>query len=67
MTPLRLGEGHICEQATHLGRIVVRDRCLEMLTSRRRLLELAAQPAPEADLGGVHMGGDGIEPPTPCL
>ena len=52
----------------HRGWLGVRlDRGLEMLPQRRRLLELAAQPAEEADLSGFHMGGDGIEPPTPCL
>ena len=55
------------EQAPHLRRVVVLDRRLEMLAQRRRLAELASQPAQQADLSGFHMGGDGIEPPTPCV
>jgi hypothetical protein len=40
-----------------------------VLADRRRLGELASQPAEEAHLGGFdcHMGGDGFEPPTPCV
>ena len=61
------------------------DRRLEPLADRRRLAELAAQPAEEGDVSRFHghimlryesartirsskkMGGDGLEPPTPCL
>src|SRR5207247_1115707 len=54
---LRVGEGHTGKQPPHLGRIVVLHRCLEMLPPVDWLLQLAAQPAPETDLGGpVHSG-----------
>ena len=47
--PLRVGEGIACEQTSSLGRIVVCDRCFEMLTFRGRLAELAVQPPQQAD------------------
>ena len=47
---LRFGERHVGEQPPHLRRVVVLHRRFEMLARRRRLLELAAQPAQQADL-----------------
>ena len=47
--------------------IVVLDRSLEVLAERGWLLELPSQPAKQAYLGGFHMGGDGLEPPTLCV
>src|SRR4029079_17227593 len=46
--PLRGGEVEDREQAPRLGRVVVRDRGLEMLALRRRLAQLPAQPAEKA-------------------
>ena len=57
MTALLVSEWHVGEQAPHLRRIVVFDRRLEMLARGRRLLQLAAQPAQEADLRrAAHSG-----------
>ena len=64
---LRVGELEAFDEPSRLRGIVVLDRRLEVLTERRRLAELAAEPAEQADLGGFHMGGDGIEPPTSCV
>jgi hypothetical protein len=64
---LRVVERELREQAPRLGGVVVLDRGLEVLADGRRLPQLAAQPAQERDMSGFHMGGDGIEPPTPCL
>jgi hypothetical protein len=64
---LRVAELEAPDEAPRLGGVVVLDRGLEVLAERRRLLELAAEPAQQADLSSFHMGGDGIEPPTPCL
>ena len=51
MAPLGVREVEPVEQPTRFGRIVVRDRRLEVLTLRRRLAELAAKPAQEAHGG----------------
>ena len=48
---LRLGEVEQLEQPPRLGRVVVRDRRLEVLALRRRLAQLAAEPAQEAHGG----------------
>src|SRR5919204_488993 len=37
---LRLGELHLVEEPSGFGRVVVRDRCLQVLAKRRRLAEL---------------------------
>ena len=50
MPALSVAERHVGEQPPHLGRIVVLHRRFEMLAGRRRLLELAAQPAQQTDL-----------------
>jgi hypothetical protein len=42
---LRLAELELLETTARLRRIVVRDRRLEPFAQRRRLRELAAQPA----------------------
>jgi hypothetical protein len=42
---LRLAELELLETTTRLRRIVVRDSSFEPLAKRRRLRELAAQPA----------------------
>ena len=49
MPSLRLGEVEPLEQPSCLGRVVVRDRRLEVLPERRRLAELAPEPPEEAD------------------
>ena len=66
---LLVGEVEPFDEASRLRRVVVLHGCLEMLAEGRRLRELASQPAEQADLGGFdcHMGGDGLEPPTPCV
>jgi hypothetical protein len=55
------------DEPARLGRIVVLDRRLEVLAKRCRLAQLAPQPPEKAHLRCFHMGGDGLEPPTPCL
>jgi hypothetical protein len=65
--PLSVVERKLGEQAPRLGRVVVLDGGFEVLTDRRRLPQLTAQPPQQGDVRGFHMGGDGIEPPTPCL
>ena len=69
VAPLLIRELEPGDKASRFGGIVVLDRGLQVLAERRRLCELAAQPAEEAHLGGFncHMGGDGLEPPTPCV
>ncbi len=67
VAPLRVRELEPLDEPARLRGVVVLDRGLEMLAERRRLAELAAEPASETHLCGFHMGGDGIEPPTPCL
>ena len=67
VSPLLVGELELRDEPPRLGRVVVLDRRLEMLAQGRRLAELASQPAEQAHLRGFHMGGDGLEPPTPCL
>ena len=64
---LRVAELELGEDVPRLVGIVVRDRSLEMLPERGRLLKLPSQPAEEAYLRGFHMGGDGLEPPTLCV
>jgi hypothetical protein len=64
---LRVGEFEPFDESARFRRIVVLDRGLEMLAKRRRLAKLATEPAEQADLSGLHMGGDGIEPPIPCV
>ena len=64
---LRVAELEPLDEAAGFCGVVVLDGGLEVLAQRRRLLQLAAQPAQQADLSGFHMGGDGIEPPTPCV
>ena len=66
---LLVGEVEARDEPPRLGRVVVLDRCLEVLPQRGRLRELASQPAEQAHLGGLdcHMGGDGLEPPTSCV
>jgi hypothetical protein len=66
---LLVGEIEARDEPPRLGRVVVLDRRLEMLAQRRRLRELAPQPAEQAHLGCLdcHMGGDGLEPPTSCV
>jgi len=54
LAPLALAELGAGEQAAHLGRVVVRDCCLEVLPERARLTQLAAEPAQEAHGGGVR-------------
>src|SRR5207245_9664127 len=51
-------ERDVDQQSTHLRRVVVLDRRLEVLAGRRGLLELAAKPAQQADLSctGGHSG-----------
>jgi len=49
MAPLGLGERDERDEPPRLGRVVVRDRRLEVLSERRRLLELAPEPAEKAD------------------
>ena len=49
MPVLRLREVEPLEQATCLGRVVVRDGSLEVLPERRRLAELAPEPPEKAD------------------
>jgi hypothetical protein len=53
---LRLAELELRETTARLGRIVIRDGGLEALAKRRRLRELAAKPAKQAD--GVRAGRD---------
>jgi hypothetical protein len=60
-------ERQLCEELPRLRRVVVLDGGLEVLADRRRLPQLAAQPAQQRNVSGFHMGGDGLEPPTPCL
>src|SRR6188474_2929387 len=50
---LRVGERGSCDETSHLLRIVVVDRSLEVLALRCRLAELSAQPAEEAHGGLV--------------
>src|SRR5207248_8223821 len=50
-------EGNVGEEPADLGRVVVLDRRLEMLSHDHRLLELAAQPALEADLRAARHSG----------
>lgn len=57
MPALGLRELHLVEQAPRLGGIVVGDSRLEPLAPRRRLAQLPAQPAEEADGGLVHREG----------
>jgi hypothetical protein len=64
---LRVVERQLGDEAPGLGRVVVLDRGLEVLADRGRLPQLAPEPAEEGDVRCFHMGGDGIEPPTPCL
>lgn len=49
MAPLRFAEVVAPEEAPRLLRVVVEDGCLEVLALGRRLAQLAAQPAEEAD------------------
>ncbi len=49
MTALCLREVHLIEQATRLGRVVVRNSGLEVLAKRRRLTQLSAEPAEQTD------------------
>ncbi len=67
MPALRVRELEAVDEAPRFGGVVVLHRRLEVLPEGRRLTELASEPAHETDLSGFHMGGDGIEPPTPCL
>jgi len=53
VTALRLGERNHRDETARLPRIVVRDGCLEALSQRRRLPELAAEPAEQAHRGLV--------------
>jgi hypothetical protein len=55
------------EQAARFRGVVVLDRGFEVLADRRGLPQLAAEPPQQGDVRSFHMGGDGIEPPTPCL
>jgi hypothetical protein len=64
---LLVGELEARDEPARLGGIVVLDRRFEMLAKRCRLAQLPPQPAEKAHLRGFHMGGDGLEPPTPCL
>jgi len=64
---LCVGELEPFDESARLCGIVVLDRRLEVLAKRCRLAKLATEPAEQADLSGFHMGGDGIEPPTPCV
>src|SRR6186713_3255960 len=50
---LRVAERRGCHETSHLLRIVVLDRSLEVLALRCRLAELSAQPAEEAHGGLV--------------
>jgi hypothetical protein len=45
MTPLGVREVEPPEEAARLRRVIVHDRRLEVLALRRRLAELAAEPA----------------------
>ena len=56
MPALLVRERHAREQASRLARIVVCDRGLETLPEGKRLRELAAQPAQEADGCGLGHG-----------
>jgi hypothetical protein len=67
VSALLVGELEARDEPARLRRIVVLDRRLEVLAEGRRLAQLTPQPAEEADLRCFHMGGDGLEPPTPCL
>ncbi len=49
-------EKGICAEPARLARVVVLHGGLEVLADRRRLRELAAQPAEQAHLGGFHAG-----------
>ncbi len=49
MPALGVREGNERDEASGLGRIVVRDRGLEVLSLRSRLAELPPEPAKEAD------------------
>ena len=51
MPALRRGEVEQAEQAPRLGRVVVRDRGLEVLALRGRLAKLPTQPTEEAHRG----------------
>jgi hypothetical protein len=66
---LLVGEIEARDETPRLCRVVVLHRRLEVLPERRRLRELASQPAEQAHLGCLdcHMGGDGLEPPTSCV
>jgi hypothetical protein len=57
MSALFFTELECCEQASRLRRIVVRDRSLETLAPGRRLAELPAQPAEQADGVRARHGG----------
>ena len=67
VTALSVVERELREQTARLRRVVVLDRGLQVLAHRRRLAELTPEPAEQRDVRSFHMGGDGIEPPTPCL
>src|SRR5512133_241449 len=57
MATLLVRERHVGEEAPNLRGVVVLDRRLEVLADRRRLLQLPAEPAQEADLRGARHSG----------
>ena len=57
MAPLFRRERDVPQQPADLGWVVVLDRGLEMLSRGRRLLQLATEPAQQADLGGARHAG----------
>jgi hypothetical protein len=56
MAALGVREGSAGDDASRLGRIVVRDGGLQMLAEWRRLPELSPEPAKEADRGLIRHG-----------
>jgi len=48
MAALRVGELEAFDEEARLGRVVVLDRCLEVLALGRGLAQLSAQPAEKA-------------------
>ena len=56
MSALGFRKGRLGDDASRLGRIVVRDGCLQMLAERDRLAKLSPEPAEEADRGLIGHG-----------
>src|SRR5262249_38594059 len=67
VTSLLVRERDVCEEAPHLGGIVVLDGGLESLAHRQRLCGLASQPAAQADLRRARHWGRRTRMASPSI